>query len=171
MRRKLAGREGLTLVELLAAVVILILLGLILNTGIQLAMDSYRTMIAQSETELLLSTLADTLADDLRFAEDVTATAEKKLDSYFSDSYGEGTRLRLENGKVYADGGGNTGMRVLPDGAYGLNGRYEVDVMEIGYKDRVFTLTLSVKEKDGSIRAETELAVRCLNPEKKESEP
>lgn len=171
MRRKLAGREGLTLVELLAAVVILILLGLILNTGIQLAMDSYRTMIAQSETELLLSTLADTLADDLRFAEDVTATAEHKLDSYFSDSYGEGTRLRLENGKVYADGGGNTGMRVLPDGAYGLNGRYEVDVMEIGYKDRVFTLDLSVREKDGSIRAETKLSVRCLNPEKKESEP
>ena len=34
MRRKLAGHEGLTLVELLAAVVILILLGLILNAGL-----------------------------------------------------------------------------------------------------------------------------------------
>jgi type II secretory pathway component PulJ len=170
MRRKLAGHEGLTLVELLAAVVILILLGLILNAGLQMAMTSYRAMIAQSETELLLSTLADILADDLRYAEDVAAK-EGMLDSYFSDSYGEGTRLRLENGKVYADGGGNSGLRVLPDGAYGLNGRYEVDAMEIGYADRVFTLKLSVKEKDGDIHAETELAVRCLNPEKKESEP
>ncbi len=170
MRRKLAGHEGLTLVELLAAVVILILLGLILNAGLQMAMTSYRAMIAQSETELLLSTLADILADDLRYAEDVAAR-EGMLDSYFSDSYGEGTRLRLENGKVYADGGGNSGLRVLPDGAYGLNGRYEVDAMEIGYADRVFTLKLSVKEKDGDIHAETELAVRCLNPEKKESEP
>lgn len=170
MRRKLAGHEGLTLVELLAAVVILILLGLVLNAGLQMAMTSYRAMIAQSETELLLSTLADILADDLRYAEDVAAK-EGMLDSYFSDSYGEGTRLRLENGKVYADGGGNSGLRVLPDGAYGLNGRYEVDAMEIGYADRVFTLKLSVKEKDGDIHAETELAVRCLNPEKKESEP
>ncbi len=170
MRRKLAGHEGLTLVELLAAVVILILLGLILNAGLQMAMTSYRAMIAQSETELLLSTLADILADDLRYAEDVAAR-EGMLDSYFSNSYGEGTRLRLENGKVYADGGGNSGLRVLPDGAYGLNGRYEVDAMEIGYADRVFTLKLSVKEKDGDIHAETELAVRCLNPEKKESEP
>lgn len=170
MRRKLAGHEGLTLVELLAAVVILILLGLILNAGLQMAMTSYRAMIAHSETELLLSTLADILADDLRYAEDVAAR-EGMLDSYFSDSYGEGTRLRLENGKVYADGGGNSGLRVLPDGAYGLNGRYEVDTMEIGYADRVFTLKLSVKEKDGDIHAETELAVRCLNPEKKESEP
>ncbi len=170
MRRKLAGHEGLTLVELLAAVVILILLGLILNAGLQMAMTSYRAMIAQSETELLLSTLADILADDLRYAEDVAAR-EGMLDSYFSDSYGEGTGLRLENGKVYADGGGNSGLRVLPDGAYGLNGRYEVDAMEIGYADRVFTLKLSVKEKDGDIHAETELTVRCLNPEKKESEP
>lgn len=170
MRRKLAGHEGLTLVELLAAVVILILLGLILNAGLRMAMTSYRAMIAQSETELLLSTLADILADDLRYAEDVAAR-EGMLDSYFSDSYGEGTRLRLENGKVYADGGGNSGLRVLPDGAYGLNGRYEVDAMEIGYADRVFTLKLSVKEKDGDIHAETELTVRCLNPEKKESEP
>lgn len=117
-----------------------------------------------------MSTLADILADDLRYAEDVAAR-EGMLDSYFSDSYGEGTRLRLENGKVYADGGGNSGLRVLPDGAYGLNGRYEVDAMEIGYADRVFTLKLSVKEKDGDIHAETELTVRCLNPEKKESEP
>lgn len=84
MRRKLAGHEGLTLVELLAAVVILILLGLILNAGLQMAMTSYRAMIAQSETELLLSTLADILADDLRYAEDVAAR-EGMLDSYFSD--------------------------------------------------------------------------------------
>ena len=62
-------------------------------------------------------------------------------------------------------------MLFRSDGAYGLNGRYEVDAMEIGYADRVFTLKLSVKEKDGDIHAETELTVRCLNPEKKESEP
>lgn len=174
MRRKLAGREGLTLVELLCAVVILILLGLILNTGIQMAVNSYRTMIAQSETELLLSTLADTLAGDLRYAEDVKVIPgeDKLVDSYFSDSYGEKTRLWLDDdGRVYADGGGNTRLRVLPDGAYGLNGRYEVARMNISYEDRVFTLDLSVREKDGSIRAETKLSVRCLNPEKKESEP
>lgn len=170
MRRKLAGQKGLTLVELLAAVVILILLGLILNAGMQMAVNSYRVMIAQSETELLLSTLADTLADDLRYAEDVVASGGK-LVSYFSDSYGENTTLEINDivndpnkGKVYANSGGKK-LRVLPDGAYGLNGRYEVDVMEIGYDaDRVFTLKLSVKEKDGDIRAETELSVRCLNP-------
>ena len=69
MRRKLAGQGGLTLVEVLAAAVILVLLGLIVNAGMQMALSSYRAMVAQSETGLLLSTLADTLADDLRYAE------------------------------------------------------------------------------------------------------
>lgn len=168
MRRKLAGQEGLTLVEVLAAVVILVLLGLILNAGMQMAVNSYRVMIAQSETELLLSTLADTLADDLRYAEDVVASGGN-LSSYFSDSYGEGTKLRLNDGKVYADGGGSSGLRVLPDGAYGLNGRYVVDRMDITYGNNCFTLDLKVKEKDSTISAETKLTVRCLNPEKKES--
>ena len=51
MRRKLADESGFTLVELLAAVVILMLLGLILNSGLQMAVHSYQTMTAQSETE------------------------------------------------------------------------------------------------------------------------
>ena len=71
MRKKLSRSEGLTLVEMLAAVVILVLLGLILNAGLHMALNSYRTMCAQSETELLLSTLLNTLADDLRYASDV----------------------------------------------------------------------------------------------------
>lgn len=173
MRRKLAGQEGLTLVEVLAAVVILVLLGLILNAGMQMAVNSYRVMIAQSETELLLSTLADTLADDLRYAEDVVASGGK-LDSYYSDSYGEDTTLELNNtendpnkGKVYANSGGKK-LRVLPDGAYGLNGRYEVEQMDITYEKGCFTLKLKVKEKDSTIHAETELTVRCLNAKKEE---
>ena len=48
MRKKLRGEGGLTLVELLAAVVILILLGLLLNTGLQMAVRTYRAVTAQS---------------------------------------------------------------------------------------------------------------------------
>ena len=47
MRKKLSRSEGLTLVEMLAAVVILVLLGLILNAGLHMALNSYRTMCAQ----------------------------------------------------------------------------------------------------------------------------
>lgn len=173
MRRKLAGNGGLTLVEMLAAVAVLVLLGLVLSAGMQMAMNSYHDMVAQSETELLLSTLADTLADDLRYADDVVETGGTL--SYYSDSYGAKTTLGVNSGgQVIAKSGGGGGaeLRVLPDGAYG-KGRYVVDKdkFEITYTDGIFTLNLSVKEKDGTIGASTELSVRCLNPEEKESEP
>lgn len=169
MRRKLAERSGLTLVEMLAAVAVLALLGLVLSAGMQMAMDSYHSMVAQSETELLLSTLADTLADDLRYAEAVKTYSGGKLDSYYSDSYGENTQLSVKDGEVYASSGGKD-MRVLPDGAYG-KGRYVVNKMDITYAGNVFQLTLSVREKNGDIGATTDLSVRCLNPESEEIEP
>lgn len=171
MRRKLAGREGLTLVEMLAAVAILVLLALILNTGLQMAVHSYRAMVAQSETELLLSTLADTLADELRYASDVT-TSGGALVSYTSDSFGTDTALRVDtgDGKVYADSSQGAGQRVLPDGAYGSGGRYEVEPVTITYDAPIFTLSLSVKEKDGSIGAAATIKVRCLNPTDEEAE-
>ena len=158
MRRKLANREGFTLVEMLAAVVILVLLGLILNTGLQTAVDSYRTMIAQSETELLLSTLVHAVADELRYAEDATVAGGTV--TYTSASYGENTTLDIgSNGQVTA-----SGQRLLPDGAYG-KGRYIVEKLEISYANPNFKVSLAVKEKDGTIGAATELTVSCLNPE------
>ena len=174
MRKKLADTGGVSIVEMLCATIILILLGLLLNSGLQLSVKSYRELTAESETQLLLATAIDALADDLRYAEDVEASGGK-LNSYFSDSYGENTTLELNNtendpnkGKVYANSGGKK-LRVLPDGAYGLNGRYVVDRMDITYENNCFTLDLKVKEKDSTISAETKLTVRCLNPEKKES--
>lgn len=163
MRRKLAERSGLTLVEMLAAVAVMALMGLVLTTGIQLALDSYHDMVAQSETELLLSTLADVLVDDLRYADDVKTDADDKLDSYTSDSYGEQVKLLVDDGKVYAHNDRGNKLRVLPDGAYG-KGRYIVKTMDIEYKDGIFNLKLSVIEKNGTIEESTELSVRCLNP-------
>lgn len=167
MRRKLAGQGGLTLVEVLAAAVILVLLGLIVNAGMQMALSSYRAMVAQSETGLLLSTLADTLADDLRYAE-VTVDGSGGLVRCGTDSYGEDTRLSVSSadGKVYVNGD----RRLLPDGAYGLNGRYEVSRLDIAYSGQIFTLDLAVKEKDSTIHAETKLTVRCLNPQRTQEE-
>ena len=66
MRRKLRAEKGVTLVEMLACAVILVLLGLMLNTGIQVAARSYHAITAKAETQLLLSTITDALADDLR---------------------------------------------------------------------------------------------------------
>lgn len=164
MRKKLSGEGGLTLVELLCAVVILILLGLLLNTGLQMAVNTYRAIVAQSEAELLLSTALDAIADNLRYARDVTAGADGKLSSYTSDSFGKGASIELnDKNQIVVNG-----MRLLPTGAYGLNEAYRVDKekMSIQYVEPNFTISLKVVTKDEKISAEASVTVRCLNAEK-----
>lgn len=158
MRKKLKSRSGLSMVEMLAAVFILALLALVLHTGLQAAMESYHGSVAASETQLLLSTLSDALSDDLRYARQVELGPDGTLRSYHSDSYGEGTTLTLGgDGQVYAHG-----MRLLPPGAY-RNGLYLVERMAVTYQDGCFTIDLKVREAKGSIHAETQLTIRCLN--------
>lgn len=162
MRKKLNSRSGLTLVEMMAATVILILLGLILNTGLQMSMNTYRSITAQSELELLLSTAVDALADDLRYARNVSPQGGSF--TYTSDSFGRGTSLTVdsEDGQIKAGG-----KRLLSTGAYGLEGAYKVDAMDIQYAEPCFTIQLTVATQDGRISVSTPeggVTVRCLNP-------
>ena len=166
MRKKLNSQSGLTLVELLAATVVLMLLGLILNTGLQTALSTYRTITAQSELELLLPTAVDALTDDLRYARDVSG--ENTSFTYTSDSFGEGTSLTVDlaDGQIKANG-----KRVLSTGAYGLNGAYKVKEMTIDHPKESdhFTINLTVTTQDGSLSAKTPdegVVVRCLNAKK-----
>lgn len=170
MRKKLNSQSGLTVVELLAATVVLMLLGLMLNTGLQTALSTYRAIVAQSELELLLSTAVDALADDLRYARDVSV--EDTSFTYTSDSFGEGTKLTVDlaDGQIKAEVGGEK-KRVLSTGAYGLNEAYKVkDDMEISYDGvSCFTIKLTVATKDDSLSAKTPdegVVVRCLNAKK-----
>lgn len=88
MRKKLRSAGGLTLVEMLCAVAILVLLCLMMNTGMQMAVKSYDRLTAESETKLLLGSLSDALIDKLRYA---VVTDTDTL------SIGE---VRLENGRI-----------------------------------------------------------------------
>lgn len=157
MKRKLKDHKGLTLVEALAAVVVLVLLVLLLNTGMQMAVKSYHDITAESETQLVLATAVNLLADELRYARDVKVNDEQELVSYHSDSYGTDTVLTLENGQILA-----SGLRVLPPGAYG-NGAHQMKAMEIVYDGTCFTVRLRAEKAEGSAFAETEFTVRCLN--------
>ena len=166
MRKKLGSSSGLTMVEMLCAAVILILLGLLLNTGLQMAVNSYHALTVEAETQLLASTLADALADDLRYARKVRTAAEtadggevNKLTAYDSDTYGAGASIEVEEetGQVLAGG-----LKILPAGAYG-NGAYRVETLSITCAADCFTIKIKVKEAAGERSAEAGVTVRCLN--------
>ncbi len=167
VKRKLQSAGGVTIVEMLCATAILIMLCLVMNAGIQLAMDSYLDETAESETQLLLSTLADALSDKLRYA--VVTEA------------GSGTP-KSSAGEVTVDADGRVtvgGKALLPAGVY-RRGKYmaeqptvEIELIRDASGTPIgcyFTVGLKVKEKEasggGAISAQTELTVRCLTPPK-----
>jgi len=165
IKQKLRSSGGLTLVEMLCGVVILILLGLLLNTGLSMAVKSYMDVTAESETQLLLSTVADALSDKLRYST-VTKDADGTLKpgSVTVTITGESS-LVAKKGQVLVND-----KRLLPDGAYG-RGKYIVE-SSIGTGELItydsttncFILNLKVREASGDISASTTLSVRCLNP-------
>ena len=159
MRRKLGSRRGLTLVEMMAAAVILILLGLMLHTGLLLARQSYDDMRAESETQLLLSTAADLLSNELRYARRVAVDGENRLVRYTSVNYGRYTTLSLDG-----DGRLEAGSRqMLPVGAYS-NGDCRIEMCQITYDARSSIFQVSLRASGpGEISNETQFSVRCLN--------
>lgn len=180
MTRKWKDSRGLSLVETLCAVAILVLLGLLINTGLQLAVHSYQDVTAQEELELLAASLSDALADDLRYAKFLKTDAGGSLLRYHSERYNERyddvsyTVLSIgkdgdqekDKGQLYAND-----YRVLPSGAYG-NGAYVIGKndgtsgLEITYDKAtgLFTVDLTVKQAEGELSAHTQFTVRCLNP-------
>lgn len=168
MRKKLKDSGGLTMVETLCAVVILVLLCLMLNSGLSMAVKAYYDITAESETQLLLSSLSDALTDKLRYCVVYTDEAGTYQGTSIGDVTAAGGRIVVKGPSSGED------KALLPEGAYG-KGRYKAEITEfttgITGATPVFTIKLNVKETSGNIGAETRLTIRCLNPVKEEVTP
>ena len=175
MKKKLKEEAGLTLVEMLAATLVLALLALMLGTGLQMMFDTYETMIAKSEVQLLLSSAVDALADDLRYAVEVARDSSPPEGAecnftYYSDSYGEGTSFTATfkdpvnnvdySGQIIAksnnkDEYGNpvemNSWQVLPTGAYGSGGAYGGGAVKSYKEYKVTDLKVTCDDSVGEI--------------------
>lgn len=177
MKEKLENAGGLTLVEMLCAVAILVLLCLLMNTGMQMAAKSYDRLTAESETQLLFGSLSDALIDKLRYC----VVTEKP------DPAGGASKYEYSIGTFDVSGSGMVlvgGDRLLPDGAYGT-GRWEyrVECIEkdgnklplVRYEGGNFIVNFKVIwKKDKGVSAQTPeggLVVRCLNPVRRVNSP
>lgn len=83
--KKIKNRKGFTLVEMLACIVTLLLIGLIVTTGMNLATMSLRETNFESNSQMLEETLNMYIGDILRYAIDI----EEKEDGiqFTNDTY------------------------------------------------------------------------------------
>ena len=168
VRRKMRARQGLTLVETLAAVIVLTLLCLALNSGLNLTVHAYRSLISESETQLLLSTAADALTTELRFAfpwsNNLEDAEEALLGTYQSQEYGFYSNIMIgeDDGHLYVSNSSGD-HPLLSSGVYGKDGVYKLSLPQgilYNKKKHIFTFTLRA---EGQSFAEQEFTVYCIN--------
>ena len=70
------AKAGLTLVEMLCTVIIVLLFSVGLVNGMSLAVKSYQQSLMSSESQILVSTLTSIVSDELRYSGTVTAPAD-----------------------------------------------------------------------------------------------
>ena len=175
LSKRLRAQSGLTLIETLAAAVILTLLCLALNSGMDIATHTYRSVTAESETQLdalhtaedALSTAADALTQELRYAAPSKDQTAGTLGTYTSASYGSGAKIDINDGHlVIVTAAQPDGVLLLPTGVYGKNDVYDLSFGDDGIRydpeEKLFTFTLRAEQADLAY-AEQEFTVRCLN--------
>lgn len=89
IRKKLSGRQGFSLGELLAATIILLLASQVMAQGIAFGARMYNQSLTRSHAKQLCSTLTNVIETELRYTTAISTDAAGELNSYFSPTYGQ----------------------------------------------------------------------------------
>ena len=101
MKRKALSRKGFTLTETLIVVVILALMSSAGAVGVSAVMATHVTMIQVADAEILGSTAFQTIANELRFGQNIRVDSDGEYVVLDSPKYGPDTLIVLdEDGKL-----------------------------------------------------------------------
>ncbi|MBR3290208.1 MAG: type II secretion system protein [Clostridia bacterium] len=178
LREKLNNRNGFTMVELMCAMMVMALLGMVVSVGISTAVRVQRESTFIAHSDVLTATLNTSMSDVLRYSTVNTQKTEERDDGhiYFSNQ-----EYLISDGYIFVDENGHVGVHMndtddtvryfISKGAYtGLEVQPEGSAEEGGFsltydKDtRLFRGTYTVREKAFSdpLTKETEFAFRCI---------
>ena len=153
-RQKLGGRRGMTLTEVLVAVLILSIVTAGVAVGVSSSVRVYRESVQFSEALTLSSSLSQAVMGELRYATDYDSDAKT-----FTNQSGESIKILSDNGcLVIADSTGTKLSDLISTGAY--NGmRADLDYEKDG---NVFQVVLTILSGGEELRS-VEFAVAPLS--------
>lgn len=168
------NNKGYSLVEVLAAIIILLLVTGGVATGVVLSRNQYQNSITQSEASELYNSLSSLINNELKFTNEIKTDDDNNVTSFYSVSYATKSALTgfdtIDSNNKPTNGYGqiilrstadeNDIKRLLGYGAYtnGLGGKVE----SVKYIDGIFEVTLSIGTSDKTIISKT-FNVRPLN--------
>lgn len=159
MRAKLQSSRGFTLVEMLAATIIVSLLSLIIATGSQATLRAYTQIVTEAEASTLGGTLTELICDELRYATSVETDANGIVQQYISRQYGEKALLVTADGRLMVGAYPLLGEKAYTAGLH-------CDLTSLTFSQGVFNIQLSITDSGSPpvTRYQTEFAVAQLNP-------
>lgn len=161
-RKKLQSKCGISIVELLSAIIVMLLVTATLVIGVRLGIKAYVESVSMSEAQILCSTLTTTISDELRYADTIKVADDGKI-SFFSKNFGgtgsEGISFSLnENGQILL---GNRLILSKQAYPYGLQA-----AMDLKYEQqaRIFSVNLKItRGSQTAALAEDTFEVKAIN--------
>lgn len=151
--QKLRNNHGVTLMELVCTILIMLLSTAAVTVGLGAALKTYRNCMEASEAQMLCSTLSTAISDKLRYCGTVRVEGDGTLSQIFIQNYGkvdaDEKALRVEDGKIMLGDAKLVGSGVYPRGL-------KVSAFELAYAEKtgIFTITLRISDSDGNTLAE-----------------
>ncbi len=173
-KEKLKHKGGVTLVEMLMAVIVLILATGLITLALDFGISSFNKSNMEAEGQILCSTLATAVKDELRFARNIEGSEISDI-KFFSMNLGaKDCSFKVENSASGGASGAGYIMLKTPKGSfdlvpkstyvYGLGAefaRFEWD--ENASPRPAFSIEIEVRAEDGTRISSEEFTVEPLN--------
>ncbi len=142
MRKKLRSSRGMTLTELLVALMIVSLIGVALTVGVNGAVKVYRDSTRLYEAETLCGTILTYLEDEFRFGRNVRQ--ESGAVRFDSQAFGNNVKVLVDDGKILIGENAASGIQLLSSTAYTSGLKVLGDKCDIGYSGGQVTVKIAV---------------------------
>lgn len=103
--KKMKSGRGVTIGEMLTALLIMVFLTLTVAGGAGVALKVYRTQTCYSESRVLANSILVAMAEELRYASEAEVSADSNSISYNSRTYGAGAVMDIEPWSADTGGG------------------------------------------------------------------
>ena len=164
---KLQNQKGLTMVELLVTLVIVLLFSGLVAVGADAGVRSFRTSMADAQAQELCSTLTTALSDKLRYC--TVDTTEKKIffhgGGYVYYTGDDPMSVFSVNGDGQLELGGK---RFLGKAAYPQGLKIKNDLsndFSISFADNTFTVSFQIINRENTTMASADFQVKRINLE------
>ena len=157
--KKLRSQSGMTLTEMLCAVIVVLLFSSLVAVGANAAVRSFRTSMADSQAQELCSTLVTAISDKLRYCGTVDVSNGKIFIQdvgSVTGSDGSVFQVDLDSGQLYLGDKKFLGAASYPEGL-------QVSGFSMSYRDNVFDISFQIVDRQQTKLASADFQVRRIN--------